>query len=220
MKSILALAATLPAVLAQTYYGCYTDYPGHALTEHSYWDNENMTATFCQTECLTVDPTFTIWGTQYGEECYCGHSLPQGVFPAWEAGCNVPCKGDPAEMCGGNLRLSLYGTEEVAPAVVPYPHSPAVTAYSYVGCYSEIDRTLPAKQGWSNTGMTIYTCGQFCKESGYLVFGLEYSEECWCGDEIDETSVDLGDEVCDFPCSGAPTEVCGGSNKLSIYQWA
>ncbi|KAK3986972.1 WSC domain-containing protein [Cladorrhinum sp. PSN332] len=223
MKSfILALAAAaLPAaVLAQTPYGCYTDFPGHALTDHFVWNNTHMDAAFCQTECLAHNENYTLWGTQWGEECYCGFTLPQGSFKTWTEECSANCAGNPAEKCGGSLRLSLYGTDTAEPATIPYPHSPAVSAYTYVGCYSEIDRTLPAKQGWSLTGMTIDTCANFCRDSGHLIFGLEYSEECWCGDEIHEDSVDLGD-VCDFPCSGAlATEICGGSNKLSIYQWA
>jgi WSC domain len=66
--------------------------------------------------------------------------------------------------------------------------------------------------------MTVESCSDFCKNWGYLYFGLEYFEECWCADEIPEESVDLGN-VCDFPCSGDNTQVCGGSNKLSIYHW-
>lgn len=151
---------------------------------------------------------------------YCGSSLAQGSFPTWPEDCDATCKGDPLEKCGGSLRLSLYGTASTAPAVTGYPHNPPVTAYSYVGCYSEVDRTLPSKRGWSPTSMTIGSCGNFCRDSGYLVFGLEYSQECWCASAIHQNSTQLLDGACDFACSGASTEVCGGSNKLSIYQWA
>jgi len=219
MKSITALAALVPTVLAATYHGCYTDIPSHALNSYFVWNNTHMTGAFCEAECLAHDPSYTLFGTQWGEECYCGTSLTQGSFPTWPEDCDAACKGDPLEKCGGSLRLSLYSSDPVGPEVTGYPHDPPVTAHSYVGCYSEVDRTLPSKRGWSPTSMTIDSCGIFCRDSGYLFFGLEYSQECWCGSAIDEDAVDLG-EVCDFPCSGAPGEVCGGSNKLSIYQWA
>ena len=71
MKSISALAAIVPAVLAQaTYYGCYTDIPSRALNSYFVWNNTNMTAAFCEAECLAHDPTYTLFGTQWGEEWY------------------------------------------------------------------------------------------------------------------------------------------------------
>ena len=154
---------------------------------------------------------------------YCGSSLAQGSFPTWPEDCNVDCKGDASEKCGGSLRLSLYGTSATAPEVNPFPHDPPVAAYTYSGCYSEVDRTLPSQRGWSPTSMTVESCGSFCRDSGYLFFGLEYSQECWCGSQIHQNSTafdETAGPVCDFPCSGDAAQVCGGSDKLSIYQWA
>lgn len=70
--------------------------------------------------------------------------------------------------------------------------------------------------------MTVAKCLQFCaygdKEHGaYLLAGLEFARECWCGDEINAFSVPLPDAACDFPCDGANTTACGGSLKLTVY---
>lgn len=80
MKHILALAAFLPAILAQTYYGCYTDIPARALTGSSLIDYENMTIALCETHCTGLD--FGIWGVEYGGE-WC-------VFPLFLLLCSPP----------------------------------------------------------------------------------------------------------------------------------
>ncbi|KAI0100419.1 WSC domain-containing protein [Nemania sp. FL0031] len=104
------------------------------------------------------------------------------------------------------------------------------TFYSYAGCWNE-SAGLPGTSGLRSLAgisealpgaMTVAKCLQFCaygdKEHGaYLLAGLEYARECWCGDEINAFSVPLPDSACDFGCDGANNTACGGSLKLSVY---
>ncbi|KAI1127695.1 WSC domain-containing protein [Nemania abortiva] len=104
------------------------------------------------------------------------------------------------------------------------------TFYSYAGCWNE-SAGLPGTTGLRSLSginealpgaMTVAKCLQFCaygdKEHGaYLLAGLEYARECWCGDEINAFSVPLPDSACDFGCDGANNTACGGSLKLSVY---
>ncbi|KAH6839435.1 WSC domain-containing protein [Chaetomium sp. MPI-CAGE-AT-0009] len=219
MQYFLTFAAIVPAALAQTYYGCYTEIPARALTGSSLIDYEAMTVAECEAHCTGFD----LWGLEYGGECYCGDALAQGSFPAFSTDCTMPCPGDAtgASICGGPNRLSLYGTAEEAPAAVPYPHDPPVTTTQYEGCWTEVSgvRALAGASGFSLTDMTIAGCGGYCRDSGFTWFGLEYSAECFCGSELNVNSTLAADTDCAMACSGEPTEVCGGSDRLSVYQW-
>jgi hypothetical protein len=80
----------------------------------------------CATALLKLfDRGFSIAGTQYGNECYCGSSYAGGTpvtAPASECTFisvrfglvlnelvgNVPCGGDASTMCGAGWRLSVY----------------------------------------------------------------------------------------------------------------
>ncbi|KAK3681016.1 WSC domain-containing protein [Podospora appendiculata] len=215
--NLLALAALAPAVLGQTYYGCYTEgETSRALTGASYADFSNMTVELCASLCSP----YPIWGLEYTGECYCGDALTQGSFPAFASDCAMVCAGDAGEVCGGPNRLSLYGTSATPPTITPVPHA-AVTAASFLGCYVELTggRVLSGRSAFSATGMTNDACGSYCLNSGFLFYGTEYSAECYCGTGVGSAnSTDVSE--CLMDCSGDATQKCGGPSRLSIYEWA
>ena len=45
--------------------------------------------------------------TQNGNECWCGEPVADITYVD-KGACNVPCAGEPGEMCGGNDKLSVY----------------------------------------------------------------------------------------------------------------
>lgn len=61
-------------------------------------------------QCLDFCKGYTYAGLEYGEQCYCSNTLPQASAPV--AGllgqCNMPCKGNATQFCGGNWALSTY----------------------------------------------------------------------------------------------------------------
>lgn len=132
----------------------------------------------------------------------------------------MACAGDATEICGGPSRLSLYGTSETAPAFTPQPHEP-VTEYEARGCWTEVSgvRALPGAAAFSASAMTIDGCGNYCLNSGFEWFGLEYTAECYCGDALNVNSTNVAAAECAMPCSGDNAEVCGGPDRLSVYQW-
>lgn len=132
----------------------------------------------------------------------------------------MACPGDALVACGGGNRISLYGTSATAPTVTPYPHAP-VTAYQDEGCWTETAgvRALDGPMGFSATAMTVAECGDYCLNSGYLWFGLEYAQECYCGSALSVNSTSVLPAECNMACSGNVAETCGGSNRLSVYQW-
>ncbi|KAK4239580.1 hypothetical protein C8A03DRAFT_42811 [Achaetomium macrosporum] len=218
MKNFLALAAIVPAALAQTPYGCYTEVPARALTGSSLVNYTSMTIPDCETYCTGL--SFSIWGLEYSGECYCGNALAQGSFPAFSTDCTMPCAGDPTTTCGGPNRLSLFGTSEEPPTVTPYPH-PEVTTMQYEGCWTEVSgvRALSGASAFSASVMTVDGCGSYCLNSGFTWFGLEYSAECYCGNELDGNSTAAVETECNMACTGDLNILCGGSDRLSVYQW-
>ncbi|KAI0414822.1 WSC domain-containing protein [Xylaria grammica] len=98
--------------------------------------------------------------------------------------------------------------------------------YTYIGCWNETyglpgTAALRALDGNNEVlpgTMTVEKCLDFCAAHGaYLFAGLEYSRECWCGNEVNALSVQLPDNFCDTPCDGANTTACGGALRLSLY---
>lgn len=48
-------------------------------------------------------------GLEFGSECYCGHKIQ--APNASESECNMECKGEKSNLCGGANRLSIYRLE-------------------------------------------------------------------------------------------------------------
>uniref|UniRef100_A0A0P6K152 protein xylosyltransferase n=1 Tax=Aedes aegypti TaxID=7159 RepID=A0A0P6K152_AEDAE len=61
-------------------------------------------------------------------------------------------------------------------------------------------------------------CIQLCLQSGFLYAGVQYSSECFCGDEPPKASAKLPDSSCNMKCSGDPKQACGGYFTANIYE--
>lgn len=48
-------------------------------------------------------------GLEFGAECYCGHKIQ--APNASDSECNMECKGEKSNVCGGPNRLSIYRLE-------------------------------------------------------------------------------------------------------------
>ncbi|KAF4630464.1 hypothetical protein G7Y89_g7678 [Cudoniella acicularis] len=92
-----------------------------------------------------------------------------------------------------------------------------IGSYSYVGCYTEGNgvRALGDKV-YANNNMTIEICYATCQ--GYTWFGLEFHQECYCGNTLGAGSVPATESSCIDTCMANPLELCGGANRLSMYK--
>lgn len=63
--------------------------------------------------------------------------------------------------------------------------------------------------------MTLEKCASVC--SSYSYFGVEYGRECYCGNDLNEGSIEAPASDCSFPCPGKLTETCGAGNRLNLY---
>ncbi|KAE9379342.1 WSC-domain-containing protein [Stipitochalara longipes BDJ] len=196
------------------YVGCQTDagVGDRTLSSTSFTDT-SMTVEVCSSFCGARG--YTYFGVEYSTECYCGNTLGTSTT-ATDGRCNMACGGSATEICGGPGGLSLYKFSAALPSATA---SAPLPAYTYVGCQSDSPtaRTL-LQLVVTSPAMTVELCTSFC--AGYAYFGIEYSDECYCGNTLEGGSGIVTDGRCSMTCAGNTTEICGGSNGLSLYQLA
>ncbi len=187
--------------------------------------SQNNTNGYCQTVCFDTKQ-YAFAGTEYGTECWCGNIPPplanQDTLDIY---CNFACPGDGSDRCGAAGYLSVYydPTKYVAgtdPALYGPQTVQSVGNYNYIGCYSEGTGTraltglVPRAPA---SGFTIELCEAACQ--GYTYFGMEYSNQCYCGNTIlggaaNQTSTVPAINGCSMLCNGNQNEYCGGTFPL------
>lgn len=97
--------------------GCYFDgregrtFPvGHA--DEVPGGSKNMTNAGCTATCESFG--FTLAGSEYSSECWCGHEFNGNNGPAPAEDCNMACSGNSSESCGAGNRLSAWQLVDVA----------------------------------------------------------------------------------------------------------
>ncbi|OBZ73298.1 putative fungistatic metabolite [Grifola frondosa] len=89
-----------------------------------------------------------------------------------------------------------------------------------LGCFTDGNpggRTLGSATFTNTTGMTVESCVAFCAGQSFIYAGVEYAQECWCGNTIANGGTNVTDTDCDSPCTGNPNETCGAGNRLNVY---
>lgn len=169
----------------------------------------------------------------------CGSSFSNGGGPAPDgtAGCNMACKGNTSEVCGGPNRLDVYdfnnaisslptsttsSTSKTSASASVTTTSIALSGWTSLGCYTDSvgARTL-ATQIYSIPGasMTIELCTAACLAAGFPLAGVEYAGECYCGTAFANGGGPApdGNSLCNMACNGNTAEKCGGPNRLNVY---
>lgn len=80
------------------------------------------------------------------------------------------------------LLLPLLSLSSIASASSSAPPGPVRAqdlsrGYSYVGCWTDVGRTINA-QSLGNQNMTTEMCINFCDDNGYAYAGTEYYYQC------------------------------------------
>lgn len=123
--------------------------------------------------------------------------------------------GNSSEICGDANRLSIYSNGP--PTQLTKPSVPsAIGSYSYVGCYTEASsgRAL-SSMATSGSSVDLDSCANFCK--GYTYFGVEYADECYCGNALGAGSTSATETDCSMTCAHNSSEICGAGNRLTLY---
>lgn len=213
------------------YLGCFKEstngprlFPNEGYTPNITANDNNM----CQEACYGL-AQYTFAGTEYTSQCYCGNNPPPlAAQDLTDTLCNFACPGDLNDACGGTGYISVfYNPIEYIAGADPALYGPktidSVGNYNYQGCYSEATngRALGGSSPPApSTGFTIELCAASCK--GFKYFGMEYANECYCGNtlgvgSVNETSSSPNLNGCSMLCKGNTKEYCGGPGRLDVY---
>ncbi|KAG5926899.1 hypothetical protein E4U53_002961 [Claviceps sorghi] len=90
------------------YAGCFKDASIRVLSGKTRPDLGRISNKNCVAYCKGAG--FTLAGTEYGGQCYCGNEL-MGSEKIDESACHIACEGDGADVCGGSWALSVYSVD-------------------------------------------------------------------------------------------------------------
>ncbi|WRT68783.1 uncharacterized protein IL334_005763 [Kwoniella shivajii] len=188
---------------------------GRALTG-STWVSKNMTRGTCVAHCEASG--FPLAGIEYGEECYCGYFMVNGASNTTlldESKCGSVCAANTNENCGGSSTLDLFNNPSM------YPQTPLPAGWTDNGCFTDATsgRALSA-YSFTSSAMTPALCLTGCQARGYVIGGIEYSSECYCGNKFNAGSLSADPTTCSMACSGDPAQRCGGSSRLSTFTYS
>lgn len=197
------IATSTAAVEGYTHLGCRTEAPHRRTLPDRRIASDDLTPQACAAACSVEG--FLYAGLEYGRECWCGNSLHGGSWVD-DSQCDMTCAGEKTSFCGGSNRLTVYGTPVLSVA--------EVLDREYIGCIVDdaSSRALSSRREVSD-GMTAEMCSSICAD--YTYFGVEFGDECYCGNSLTPELVD--DAECESPCYGDGTSPCGGPDRLTAY---
>ena len=106
MFSLLAVSATVRCEESDFVCGqCIMDSGRDRLFEHQHKFSRNRPQT-CIEFCHGSGYKYA--GVQFGNQCFCGNSLPPASRITDSTECNMKCPGDKRYMCGGFDRMNVY----------------------------------------------------------------------------------------------------------------
>ncbi|MCJ1410361.1 hypothetical protein MMC19_004446 [Ptychographa xylographoides] len=206
-----------------TYAGCYVDGANGRIMANQQPDSQTNTVESCVATCAAAG--YTISGTEFSSQCFCGNNIQNGgVLASADSQCNTACSGNSAEMCGGGNRVSVYSKGPVQVLLPPAVQTGGLPgSWQYKGCLTDSGnpRTFPYGNYLTNNN-TAPNCLSLCQSFGYNAAGMEYGDECWCGDvaNIAVNGATLQpDANCNVLCSGNSSAYCGAGGLLSYYAW-
>ena len=135
----------------------------------------------------------------------------------------MACTGNATEQCGGPNRLNLFHSSKAVVATSGPATNAGPPGWGFLGCYTDSTaaRTLTANGASAGGGgaLTVALCTQACQTEGYILAGVEYSGECYCGNAASNGGGPAPDGLagCNMVCNGNSSEYCGGANRLDVY---
>ncbi|KAL0934763.1 uncharacterized protein CTRU02_209354 [Colletotrichum truncatum] len=207
--STSATEPAIPPVSGFEYKGCYSDGIPQRVLAGKVVNDPSMTIEMCAEACKNWG--YTWFGVEYTTECYCGTALDGASTKVAGTECSMSCGGNNSQKCGAANRISVFASLSAAG---PATNSLSVAGFQYGSCWTDKvdDRSLKAVD-YRTDDMTAEKCAERCQ--GYAYFGLEYSRECYCGDQLGGQTAP--EKECGMLCMGSANQWCGGPDRLNVY---
>ncbi|KAI9148914.1 WSC domain-containing protein [Paramyrothecium foliicola] len=100
---------------------------------------------------------------------------------------------------------------------------PSPTSWAARGCYVDDKPDLPvlekriSKEG-GDAALTIAKCQESCYQAFLKFAGVKAGNECWCSSFIGGELAKNATLECNNPCTGDLKTVCGGKDRLNIFE--
>lgn len=144
--------------------GCYSDSGNNRGLANMQTDWDGMTVE----KCADIAKDYKYAGVEYYGECHYGNDLSSASVPS--SGCDTPCAGNNAELCGGGDRMNLYENKGYKP---PATENPGVGTFHSLGCYTDSASSRGLEfmtTDWNS--MTVAACASAAQDYKYM--GVEY----------------------------------------------
>ncbi|GAA6061607.1 hypothetical protein JCM10212_000915 [Sporobolomyces blumeae] len=211
-----------PTQLATTaewsYKGCYTDLVnGGRSLPNTLTSQSNFTIESCLAAARAGG--FALAGLSYYGECYAGAAISPYSSTVSTSRCNMVCRNNPTELCGGSGVLDVYASSKIAALSGP-KNLTTFGGFNYDACYKDlVNNQRVLSNQLTGFNKTIEGCLSAAAAKGATVVGLSYYDECWYSTgNISSTSYAIDESNCRFPCKGNPNEMCGGNAALSVWR--
>ncbi|KAK3074396.1 hypothetical protein LTR53_003190 [Teratosphaeriaceae sp. CCFEE 6253] len=118
---------------------------------------------------------------------------------------------------------SLLATSALAQSNFTCDSSGAVSGYNatskYLGCYLDRQVSILGAVKLSTIAMTPQLCTNFCGERGYSFGGINFGTQCFCDVVANyANAVKTDDSTCSTKCYTDPSQSCGATYVMSLYQ--
>ncbi|KAF2752327.1 copper radical oxidase [Sporormia fimetaria CBS 119925] len=206
------------------YTGCWVDQVYGRILAFQQPDDPNLTVESCISRCSGLG--FSIAGLQYSYQCFCDDFIRNaGQLAAQDSECSASCSGSPSQKCGAGNRNSIYtNNTELITYPVPIPQRNNLPgSWKYAGCLTEdYPNRLLDYQIILSKNNSATNCISQCSKFGFDAGGMEYGDECYCGDTravIAAGAAFAPEAECNFGCTGSPGTICGGPGRITYYTW-
>ncbi|KAB0796113.1 hypothetical protein PPYR_10174 [Photinus pyralis] len=115
----------------------------------------------------------------------------------------------------------LISADLLYPKELPnYCPNDGFVAGKSLGCFKDEKsfRLLNGHYGNYKNANSPEFCMHLCLQSGFLYAGVQYSSECFCGNEEPSPTSRLPDSSCNMKCPADPHLACGGYYTVNVYQ--
>lgn len=213
MRSLLVLS--LGATVVITTSAPTMGYDPATTTSCVEWYNNNMEHT-----CEYVRDYFNITPEQ---------------FAAWNPSVGLDCSlWDYQSYCivtkeRNEEYSSLHPTTTATPTTTEeetstsLPLGPSPTAWRDNGCFVErtdkniLDTLLSGPDG--DDALTIPKCEDECYRQRSRFTGVKNGNECWCSNNMRGLPA-KNETECDLPCTGDKATICGGQDRVKVFEAA
>ena len=197
-----------------TSIGCYQDTRDRSrqiLTKYEF--SNTMTLDKCA--ALARQGKYTYFGVSNGQWCYFDNQINyyNGLgYATTDDKCAVPCGGNSAQNCGSFWTNTMFQLTSTLGPVAPWTVASSA-------CTAEVDGGR-ALIGASTVAadMTPAKCTTFCASKGFVIAGVEYGTECYCGNSlVNGASLTKTSTQCNKACGGEIGQNCGGPGALKLF---